>query len=239
MENIIVFDMDGVLAEVTESYREAIVQTVEHFTGKRIERDLVQRYKNAGGWNNDWALSQKIASDLGVEVAYADIVDYFNHIFLGSNGGNGSDGLIRRETWIPQPGLLDRLGRRFDLAIFTGRLRYELDITLARFAPEIRFDPIVCAEHGAKPKPTPEGLFAIQSRKPGSKLWYVGDTIDDARSASAAGVPFIGIIAPGHSSREQLTRLFQKENAVSILENVNQIEAALGSAQPGVVRDSL
>jgi HAD superfamily phosphatase len=225
MESIIVFDMDGVLAEVTESYREAIVQTVEHFTGHRIARDLIQQYKNAGGWNNDWALSQKIASDLGVEVEYRTVVDQFNQIFLGRDGGKGEDGLIRRETWIPEPGLLERLSRRFDLAIFTGRLRYELDITLARFAPEARFDPIICAEHVSNPKPAPDGLFAIQGVKPASKLWYVGDTIDDARSASAAGVPFIGIIAPGHSSRADLTRLFHEESAVAILENVNQIEA--------------
>ncbi len=66
VDSLIVFDMDGVLTEVSESYREAIVQTVEHFTGKRITRDLIQQYKNQGGWNNDWALSQKIASDLGV-----------------------------------------------------------------------------------------------------------------------------------------------------------------------------
>lgn len=223
MENIIVFDMDGVLAEVTESYREAIVLTVEHFTGNRIARDLVQQYKNAGGWNNDWALSQKIASDLGVEVDYGTVVDYFNRIFLGRNG----DGLIRRETWIPQPGLLDRLSRQFDLAIFTGRLRYELDITLARFAPDFCFDPVVCAEHVSNPKPAPDGLHSIQRMKPGRKLWYVGDTIDDARSATAAGVPFIGIVAPGHSSREELTQLFHKENAVAILEDVNQIEEAL------------
>jgi HAD superfamily phosphatase len=224
MESIIVFDMDGVLAEVTESYREAIVQTVQHFTGKRIERTLVQQYKNAGGWNNDWALSQKIASDLGVEVAYGKVVDYFNQIFLGANG---SDGLIRRETWIPEPGLLDRLSRRFDLAIFTGRLRYELDITLARFAPDVRFDPIVCAEHVANPKPAPDGLHSIQRVKPAHKLWYVGDTIDDARAASAAGVPFIGIIAQDHSSRADLTRLFHRENAVAILEHVNQIEGVV------------
>jgi HAD superfamily phosphatase len=221
MDAILVFDMDGVLAEVTESYREAIVQTVEHFTGNRIARDLVQQYKNAGGWNNDWALSQKIASDLGVEVEYGTVVDYFNQIFLGRNG----DGLIRRESWIPESGLLERLSRRFDLAIFTGRLRYELDITLTRFAPDFRFDPIICAEHVARPKPAPDGLHSIQRMKPARKLWYVGDTIDDARSASAAGVPFIGIIAPGHSSREELMRLFQQENAVAILEDVNQIEA--------------
>jgi HAD superfamily phosphatase len=98
--------MDGVLAEVTESYREAIVQTVEHFTGKGIQRDLIQDYKNQGGWNNDWALSQKIASDLGVEIPYQTVVDYFNEIFIGPNHG---DGLIQREQWFPKPGLLERL----------------------------------------------------------------------------------------------------------------------------------
>ncbi len=35
---LIVFDMDGVLVDVTESYRETIVRTVEHFTGRTISR---------------------------------------------------------------------------------------------------------------------------------------------------------------------------------------------------------
>jgi len=67
----------------------------------------------------------------------------------------------------------------------------------------------------------------IQRKKPGRKLWYVGDTIDDARSASAAGVPFLGILAKEHSRRDELMRLFQQENAVAVFDNVNQIEAAL------------
>lgn len=223
MDSIIVFDMDGVLAEVTASYRAAIIETVDHFTGQRVTQDFVQQYKNAGGWNNDWALSQKIASDLGVEVEFGTVVDYFNELFLGTNG----DGLIRRESWLPEPGLLERLNSRFDLAIFTGRLRYELDITLARFAPDFSFDPIICAEHVVNPKPAPDGLLAIQRMKPGRKLWYVGDTVDDARAASAAGVPFIGIIAKGHSRAAELAGLMRGENAAAIFENVNQIEEAL------------
>src|ERR1700675_178686 len=126
VDAVIVFDMDGVLAEVTESYRESIVQTVKYFTGKTVTRDAIQDYKNQGGWNNDWALSQKIAADLGVEVPYDLVVDYFNEIFIGKNG----DGLIQREQWFPKPGLLERLRKRFDLAIFTGRLQYEAEITL-------------------------------------------------------------------------------------------------------------
>ena len=221
MDTLIVFDMDGVLAEVTESYREAIVQTVEHFTGKRIERESINVYKNAGGWNNDWALSQKIAHDLGVDVPYDEVVDHFNEIFIGKNG----DGLIMRERWFPQQGLLERLQERFDLAIFTGRLRYEADITLKRFAAALSFDPVLCADHVVQSKPAPDGLLAIQRIKPGRKLWYVGDTVDDARCARSAEVPFIGIAARGHSRRDELLRLFEQEKAAAVVENVNEIEA--------------
>jgi epoxyqueuosine reductase len=55
-------------APVPESYREAIVQTVKRFTGVEVGRDDIQDYKNQGGWNNDWALSQKIAADLGFPI---------------------------------------------------------------------------------------------------------------------------------------------------------------------------
>ena len=55
----------------------------------------------------------------------------------------------------------------------------------------------------------------------------MGDTVDDARCARAAKVPFIGIAAHTHKQRGELIELFQQENAVAILENVNQIESAL------------
>jgi len=223
LDSIIVFDMDGVLTEVSESYREAIVQTVLHVTGQQITRDLIQEYKNQGGWNNDWALSQKIAADLGVSVEYRDVVSAFNERFLGQNG----DGLIRRERWFPQPGLLDRLIGKHELAIFTGRLRYEADISLNRFASDFRFDPIICSDDVVNGKPAPDGLHFIQRMKPGSKLIFVGDTVDDARSASAAGVPFIGIAAESHSRRADLLRLFEQEKAIAIIENINEIEGAL------------
>jgi HAD superfamily phosphatase len=224
VNQIVVFDMDGVLAEVTESYRQAIVETVAHFTDQWIERDLIQDYKNRGGWNNDWALSQKICSDLGVDLPYETVVDYFNEIFIGPNHG---DGLIARESWFPKPGMLERLQQRFGIALFTGRLKYEADITLKRFAPGIVFDPMLCAEHVTNSKPAPDGLLDIQRMRPGAKLWYVGDTVDDARSARAANVPFIGIVSAHHSTRSEILRLFDQEKAIAVVENVNEIEGVL------------
>src|SRR5262245_55757294 len=113
MRPVIVFDMDGVLVDVSESYRETIRQTVAHFTGKLVSRELIQDYKNSGGWNNDWALSQKIILDLGLEVDYHVVVDYFQHIFFG----DGNDGLIMRERWIAREGLLERLEANYSLGI--------------------------------------------------------------------------------------------------------------------------
>ncbi len=93
---VLVFDMDGVLVDVSDSYRETIVQTVKIFTGQTISRELIQGYKNRGGYNNDWILSQKICRDLGVQVAYESIVETFVDLSI-------NQGLINRERWIPQP----------------------------------------------------------------------------------------------------------------------------------------
>jgi HAD superfamily hydrolase (TIGR01548 family) len=223
-DQLIVFDMDGVLVEVTESYRDTVIATVKHFAGQQITRDLVQEYKNRGGWNNDWKLTQQILRDLDVEVDYGTVVERFKKIFWG----NGTDGLILREKWIAKRGLLERLSDRYGIAIFTGRSREELESTLGRLASHLRFDPIVCTDDIVNGKPAPDGLFKVAERAPGRKLCYIGDTVDDARSATAAGVLFIGVAAKLQPRREELVRIFQAEGAVDILESINQLDSIFG-----------
>lgn len=227
MKDCIVFDMDGVLVEVGDSYRETICQTVAHFTGKSITRDLVQEYKNAGGWNNDWALSQKIARDLGTEVEFDTVRSYFDSIFFGTVTDGVPDGLMSRERWIAAPGVLEELNRRFQFSIFTGRLREEARMTLRRFAPGLHFVPLIGADDVAHAKPHPEGLEKIVALAPEAKYWYVGDTVDDARASKAAGVPFIGIAAPGVPQRGKLVELLDAENAMAVLNDINELPALL------------
>jgi HAD superfamily phosphatase len=60
---------------------------------------------------------------------------------------------------------------------------------------------------------------------PHNRVWYAGDTVDDARSARAAGVPFIGIAAPSGLRREELVALFRAEGARAVIGDINEIEA--------------
>jgi HAD superfamily phosphatase len=131
-------------------------------------------------------------------------------------------GLINRERWIPQDGLLDRLAERFELAIFTGRSTMEADITLTRQGLRDRF-LLVTSSDVEREKPAPDGLLKIAAMRPGKPLLYVGDTVDDARAARSANVPFIGIAAPDSPRRDELVSALNAEGAIRILGNVNEI----------------
>jgi HAD superfamily phosphatase len=224
--DVIVFDMDGVLVEVMDSYREAIRETVRHFTGELVTHDEIQDFKNAGGWNNDWLLSQRMITDRGKNIDYAAVVEYFNRIFLGENG----DGLIRNEKWMPRDGLLEGLAERAALAIFTGRAKYEADATLSRHAQHIRFQPLITDECVANPKPAPDGLLLIMEAHPNRNIWYLGDTVDDARSAQAAGVPFIGVSTPHNRRHEEISHILRDCGAFAVLQDVNELEALVTEA---------
>lgn len=215
---MLVFDMDGVLVDVSESYRATIAKTVEHFTGRAIAPDLIQQYKNAGGWNNDWALAQRIVLDTsGSKIPHDEVVAVFQQHFLGNN----NDGLILRERWLPRVGLLEKLATKHRLAIFTGRPRPELDLTLKRYAPSLQWTMIIADGDVPNAKPAAGGLLAIAAAHPADTLRYVGDTVDDARCAKAAGVRFIGV---AHEGSEGLRELLIREGAAHVIQNINEIE---------------
>lgn len=220
--NLIIFDMDGVLVDVSESYRTAIQRTVMHFANREITREKIQDYKNQGGWNDDWALSQRLIQDSGIAVRYQDVVDFFQSIFHG----DGENGLIMRERWIAREGLLERLATNHSLAVFTGRFRWEAQTTLTRFAPKL-FGEVVGVDDVIHAKPAPEGILKIRDAVPHDIVWYVGDTIDDARAAKAADVPFIGIAAPDSPRVAELTSLLKQEGAMVVLDDINQMEAVV------------
>jgi HAD superfamily phosphatase len=65
--DILIFDMDGVLIDVSRSYRETIQQTVQIYLarclgmkskkGELVTREDISLFKSAGGFNNDWDLT--------------------------------------------------------------------------------------------------------------------------------------------------------------------------------------
>ncbi|MFH1497679.1 MAG: HAD-IA family hydrolase [Verrucomicrobiota bacterium] len=222
-QRLLIFDLDGVLVDVTDSYRQSIIETVKHFTGVEIKHQEIQAAKNRGRANNDWDLALELARQKGASPTREQVIAVFQQIYLGEN----NNGLIARERWLPLNGLLQRLSQRFRLALFTGREHWEAVFTLSKFASDVVFNPIVGMEDVEREKPDPDGLLKIVRAVTSQQVFYVGDAVDDCRAARAAGVPFIGIVGPGNPLREELTRLFQQEGAQAIIADVNELEQVL------------
>ena len=85
MNTGVIFDIDGVLIDVRGSYRRAIIETVAREHDETIDQGLIDRFKRAGGFNNDWDLTTAVA--IAVELQRDAGVD--PHRFAEAVGAHG------------------------------------------------------------------------------------------------------------------------------------------------------
>ncbi len=104
MTEAILLDLDGVLVDVSASYRRAIKKTVGHFLGVEISLSEIQEYKNRGGYNNDWNLTEVIIISAGKRIERECTIQRFQAYYLG----NDFDGLITNELWLLKRSVLNK-----------------------------------------------------------------------------------------------------------------------------------
>lgn len=221
------FDMDGVLVDVSESYRMAIKLTAEYFLGEKIALGDIQVYKDRGGLNNDWDLTEAILKDNGLAIEKQKIIDVFQEFYLGT----GFSGLIVKEKWLASPSTLDLLAGEFKLGIVTGRPREEALFTLNRFNMERYFQTVVTMDDipADKGKPDPLGLRKAMVQLNAKEGYYAGDTIDDMIAAKKAGLIPLGVIARSADKVQQETRL-KESGAVFTYNGISELTASIVSS---------
>jgi HAD superfamily phosphatase len=84
----VVLDVDGVLVDVADSYRRAIVESLDIVHGETIDQADVQQFKDAGGFNNDWELTDAAALYLLARQEGCDLsLDQFTTDIAAMGGG--------------------------------------------------------------------------------------------------------------------------------------------------------
>ena len=76
----ILFDMDGVLIDVSRSYRLAIKKTAEYFSQTEIHFSEIQDFKNRGSYINDWECTRAIICEHGKDVYWGEVFDKFQEL---------------------------------------------------------------------------------------------------------------------------------------------------------------
>jgi len=216
---LIIFDVDGVIADVSQSYRVAIKKTAEFFLGKILDMKEVEEVKNQGGYNDDHDASEALIQKHGGDFRKEVIIKKFQEYYLGRK----LDGLLLKEKCLLSEAALKKL-KKYKLAVFTGRNKFEAEFVLKRFKILSYFDELLTVENVANKKPAPEGLLKITSKlkiKPEEAV-YVGDNIDDAKCAKEAHVNFIGVIPPG-VDKVKAKDVLKGEGVEIVLNSANEI----------------
>jgi HAD superfamily hydrolase (TIGR01548 family) len=285
----VVLDVDGVLVDVADSYRRAIVESVEVVYGRTIRKADIQQFKDAGGFNNDWELTHAAALYIlaaeegygesleaftdavaaaggGLEAAEAVVRgaigarasqrvterwdrerlrDVFQQLYLGDELYRGLEGgepdldretgFIHDEPVLLEPDARDRLLASWDVGVLTGRPAAEAEIALER----VDLDDAIPVEHRftmddwEAGKPHPRALTTLADRFDAESVAFVGDTLDDVRTAVNAAdadpdreYHGIGVLTGGLTG-ESGRRKYEREGAAAVLESVNAVPESL------------
>jgi len=286
----VVLDVDGVLVDVADSYRRAIVESVAHVYGDSIARADVQGFKDAGGFNNDWELTDAAALyvlatreglDLSVDT-FTDSVaatggglsgaetvvldrlgpaereqvmsewdperlrDVFQQLYLGPDlyreleGGEPDadvdGGYIHDEPVVVEPETLEALRASYDVGVLTGRPAAEADIALDRVGLDLPPEHRFTMDDWEAGKPDPDALVRLAERFDAESVVFVGDTLDDVRTAVNAseadpGREYHGVgVFTGGLTGEDGRRKFERAGASAVLDSVNDLPGLLDGA---------
>ncbi|MCG6136922.1 MAG: TIGR01548 family HAD-type hydrolase [Nostoc sp. LLA-1] len=247
---IVVFDIDGVVRDVSNSYRRALADTVEHFTNKayRPTSPDIDQLKSEGIWNNDWEASQEFIyryfqsqgqSREESQLDYKNIVAFFQSRYRGPDPDNWT-GYICNEPLLLKPSYLEELTQSgISWGFFSGATRGSATYVLqTRLGLQ---SPVLIAMEDAPGKPDPTGLFAtvrlledeLDNQPP---IIYVGDTVADMYTVVKAREinpqrTWIGVaVLPPHvqettARSDAYGESLMKAGAAVVLNNVQQLDS--------------
>jgi len=219
-KGLILFDIDGVIRDVSNSYRLAVKKTVYKFCGWEPTSSDIDNLKNEGLWNNDWDLSLELIrrfikkNHQSINLPHRnEIIKIFEKLYFGCDINEDYSnwcGFITNERILVDKNLFEELSiNRIGWGFVSGA-----ESASAKFVLEKKLNlkkPPLIAMGDAPDKPDPEGLLNLASKLLPNKLGinsppiaYVGDTVADVKTVINArkvfpNQTFISIaIAPPH-----------------------------------------
>ena len=190
---LLLFDIDGVIRDVSGSYRKALQATVEHYSGWHPAQSCIDALKGEGRWNNDWDASLELLRRNGTSLpAREDLIDVFSGFYFGGDPEGDPrawKGYIGDEPLLVKPEFFAALAQNgWQWGFVSGA-----EPPSARFVLETRLgllNPPLIAMGDAPDKPDPTGLVQLSDSllpsQSGGVVAYLGDTVADVQTVLRA-----------------------------------------------------
>jgi phosphoglycolate phosphatase len=183
--NVVAFDLDGTLADTAPDLAASLNHALVRLGRPEVPEEQVRHLIGHGAralLRRGLAASGEASEEL-VEAGYPFFIDYYlDHICVGTRPYPGVEATLETLT-----------AQGIRVAVCTNKAEA---ITFALFDAlgwRDRFDAVVGGDTLKVRKPDPAPLFETIARAGGGRAVLVGDSITDADTAKAAGVPFVAV----------------------------------------------
>ena len=222
-KDMLIFDMDGVIFDVRNSYTSAIMETFKHFSSKEISFEEVAKVKAKSGMNCDWDATKYLLDSHGINIDIEDIINVFQNLFYNPND-NSKTYLIDKEELLIGKEIFEKLSLKYDMVIFSGRLKEEVLYSLKKYDIDKYFYYYVTSDDLPKNmlKPHPKGVLEILEHCPYKSIKYLGDSIDDVISGHGANVEMIGVVSKS-SDYNLMVNNFRHLGVKNIIQDIKNI----------------
>ena len=234
-KGLILFDIDGVIRDVTNSYRLSVRKTVLKFCDWEPSTYDIDQLKNEGIWNNDWDLTLELIkrfidkNKLSIKPpSRKNVINNFEKLYFGCNpieDYSNWTGFIKNEKLLIDKNFFDFLTlNKIKWGFVSGAEKPS-----AKFILENRLklnDPPLIAMDDAPDKPMPDGFLKLAKKLLGEDFCnncppvaYVGDTIADIKTIINAREVYpsqkfisIGLTPPHLKTAENSQKQFKYES---------------------------
>ena len=232
---LILFDIDGVIRDVTNSYRLSVQKTVLKFCHWEPSTYEIDELKNEGIWNNDWDLTLELIkrfinkNKLSLKPPSRDkVINNFEKLYFGCSPNekhNKWTGFINNEKLLVDKSFFEFLSlNKIKWGFVSGA-----ELPSAKFILEDRLNlnnPPLIAMNDAPDKPNPEGFLKLANKllekdfgPDCPPVAYVGDTIADIQTIINAKELYpsqrfisIGVTPPHLNTRENVYKKSKYES---------------------------
>ena len=232
---LILFDIDGVIRDVTNSYRLSVQKTVLKYCDWEPSTYDIDELKNEGIWNNDWDLTIELIkrfinkNKLSLKPpSRCNVIKNFEKLYFGCNPNENYkkwSGFINNEKLLVDKHFFDFLTfNKIKWGFVSGA-----EPPSAKFILENRLsikNPPLIAMNDAPDKPNPEGFLKLANELLEEDFGpncppvaYVGDTIADIQTIINAKELYpsqkfisIGVIPPHLKTTENVHKQIKYVN---------------------------
>jgi phosphoglycolate phosphatase-like HAD superfamily hydrolase len=182
----VIFDLDDTLVDTSKSFDATVMEFVKRNSGEPLDRAELLNLRAEGGFNDDWDATVELLRRRGVEVTREQIAEEGVPLYLELAREN--------EKLFVEVDLLKKLAKRYRLFIATGRTRPEYDPLWAETLDPV-FEKVYCIDDtpDLAPKPAPDVLQKVIEDHGLAGGLYVGNSVDDMKSATGAGLEAIAV----------------------------------------------